>query len=559
MKNFPNLLFEKVVSAKMWCDVLVVGNGGAGIRAAVTAADLEQEVLLLGESRVGQSGSTFYPLSHDWGMLYAVDEEDVQHFSGEIISASGGCMNEKLAKKLAEDSNRAFRRLQEGGVPFVPMEEVGITGCFGRKPRGAFLKDRDAFIQFSERELEERGNIHFHSKMTVISLLAREKRCCGAVAVSERGELIQIAAKAVVLACGGGEGLYEYGASYGRLYGGAYAMAARHGVRLANLEFIQFVHGSVTPRRGINYYPFSYVELPKVQNRKGEECLSKYLPEGMTEEECLLAHAAHGPFSTDSKGKYLEYAMVGEGEAGNGIGLVFSPDASRVSGKRYQLWDSFLRQMGMDTGTQMALYPFAQGFNGGILLHGDMTTDMEGLYACGESAGGCHGPNRMGGLCILATQVLGEAAGKGAAEYASGRELSPHLEVKDVLREEFGCLGKGGSGQPLEIMKEVRGIMQKYACLHREEEGLKEALEKLGDLYINPMENLGKKETAEYFRAYNAVQAAGLIVYSMRQRRESRGCHDRRDYPSRDGGQEKMNWVTMENGRMTGGVLDEKT
>ncbi len=128
MKNFPNLLFEKVVSAKMWCDVLVVGNGGAGIRAAVTAADLEQEVLLLGESRVGQSGSTFYPLSHDWGMLYAVDEEDVQHFSGEIISASGGCMNEKLAKKLAEDSNRAFRRLQEGGVPFVPMEEVGITG-----------------------------------------------------------------------------------------------------------------------------------------------------------------------------------------------------------------------------------------------------------------------------------------------------------------------------------------------------------------------------------------------------------------------------------------------
>ena len=59
MKNFPNLLFEKVVSAKMWCDVLVVGNGGAGIRAAVTAADLEQEVLLLGESRVGQSGSTF--------------------------------------------------------------------------------------------------------------------------------------------------------------------------------------------------------------------------------------------------------------------------------------------------------------------------------------------------------------------------------------------------------------------------------------------------------------------------------------------------------------------
>lgn len=557
MEFFSNVSAEKMISKKISCDVLVVGNGGAGIRAAVTAADLEQEVLLLGESGVGKSGSTFYPLSHEWGMLYAVDEEDARRFGDEIISASGGCMNEKLAWKLAEGSIRAFRRLEEGGVPFVPMKEVGITGCFGREPRGAFLKDMDGFIQFSKRELEERKNIRFCNGMTAISLLVRENRCCGAVAVDEQGELVHIAAKAVVLACGGGEGLFEYGASYGHLYGGAYAMAARHGVRLANLEFIQFVHGSVMPRRGINYYPFSYVELPKVQNGKGESCLWKYLPEGMTEEECLLAHGAHGPFSTDSKGKYLEYAMVGEAEAGNGTGLVFFPDAARVSGKRYELWEAFLKRMGMDTGTPMALYPFAQGFNGGILLHGDMTTDMAGLYACGESAGGCHGPNRMGGLCILATQVLGEAAGKAAAEYAAERELWKYPEAEELLREEFGCPDKGENGQLLEIMKEVRSVMQKYACLHRNEEGLQEAMERLESLRMNPMANLGKKETAEYFRVYNGVQAAGLILYSMRQRKESRGCHDRVDYPSRDSGQEKMNWVTMDNGKITGGVLEK--
>ena len=558
MEYFSNLSSEKMFSTRMSCDVLVVGNGGAGIRAAVTAADLEQEVVLLGESMVGKAGSTFYPLSHEWGMLYAVDEEDAERFGEEIISASGGCMNEKLARKLAEGSARAFRRLQEGGVPFVPMKEVGITGCFGREPRGAFLKDMGAFIQFSECEMERRKNIHFCSGMTVVSLLVHENRCCGAVAVDERGELVQISAKAVVLACGGGEGLYEYGASFGHLYGGAYAMAARHGVRLVNLEFIQFVHGSVMPGRGINYYPFSYVELPKVENGKGESCLSKYLPEGMTEEECLLAHAAHGPFSTDSKGKYLEYAMVGEAEAGNGTGLVFSPDASKVSGKRYALWEAFLKRMGMDTGTPMALYPFAQGFNGGILLHGDMMTDMEGLYACGESAGGCHGPNRMGGLCILATQVFGEAAGKAAAEYAAARELWQHPGAEELIKKEFGCPDRGEEGQPLEIMKKVRGIMQKYACLHRNEEGLKAAMEKLEALRINPMANRGKKDTAEYFRVYNAVQAAGLILYSMRQRKESRGCHDRSDYRVRDGGQEKMNWVTMENGKITGGVLDEE-
>ena len=100
--------------------------------------------------------------------------------------------------------------------------------------------------------------------------------------------------------------------------------------------------------------------------------------------------------------------------------------------------------------------------------------------------------------------------------------------------------------------------MQKYACLHRNEEGLKAAMEELEALRINPMANWGKKDTAEYFRVYNAVQAAGLTLYSMRQRKESRGCHDRSDYRVRDGRQEKMNWVTMENGKITGGVLDEE-
>lgn len=551
---------EKIISIQMTCDVLVVGNGGAGIRAAVTAADLGQEVLLLGESGIGKAGSTFYPLSHEWGMLYAVDKEDAEQFAGEILGASGGCMNEKLGRKLAEESCGAFARLRDAGISFVPMKDLGITGCFGREPRGAFLKDMEEMIRFSEHEVAQRENIRFRSGMTVVSLVVSENRCCGAVSVDSQGQLVHIAAKSVVLACGGGEGLYEYGASYGHLYGGAYAMAARHGVRLVNLEFIQFVHGSVTPKRGINYYPFSYIELPDIRNGKGEKCLKKYLPEGMTEEECILAHAAHGPFSADSKGKYLEYAMVGEAEAGNGTGLIFSPDPGRVSGKRYQLWDAFLKRLGLDTGTPMALYPFAQGFNGGILLHGDMKTDMEGLYACGESAGGCHGPNRMGGLCILATQVFGEAAGREAAQYAGrrGMEPLPEAEVEEQLQREFGHPEASESGSPAAVLRRIRSTMQEYGCLHRSEEGLEEAMRQLRSLRTDPMANLGRKDTAEYFRVYNALEAAELIVHSMRQRRESRGCHDRSDYKERDSKQEKMNWVTISQGEIIGGVLNEE-
>lgn len=551
---------EKIISAQMSCDVLVVGNGGAGIRAAVTAADKKQEVLMLGESGLGKSGSTFYPLSFEWGMLYAVDEEDTELFYHEIVDASGGCLNKKLAKRLAEGSGRAFHRLKAAGISFVPMKDVGITGCFGRDPRGAFLKDMEEMIRFSKREVEERENLRFCGGMTVVCLLTDENRCCGAVAVDEQGQLVRIDAKAVVLACGGGEGLYEYGASYGNLFGGAYAMAARRGVRLVNLEFIQFVHGGVTPRRGINYYPFSYVELPDVRNGKGEKCLQKYLPEGMTEEECILAHSAHGPFSTDSIGKYLEYAMVGEAEAGNGVGLVFTPDSDRVSGNRYRLWEAFLKKQGMDTGTPMALYPFAQGFNGGILLHEDMKTDMEGLFACGESAGGCHGPNRMGGLCILATQVFGEAAGKAAAQYAAGKSLRQIPRAEEQLWEEFAVHNEDGrpAGQPAETLQAIRQIMQKYACIHRNEEGLEDAIVQIRSFRADPLSNLGRRETAGHFRVYNALDAAQLILHSMQKRKESRGCHDRSDYKERDSRQERMNWVTMVQGKITGGVLDKE-
>lgn len=549
---------EDILKKDRKCDVLIAGGGGAGIRAAIAAADAGADVYLLSETKISGSGSTFYPLSHEWGMLYAVDEADAGQFLDEILTASGECLNKELAAKLARDSIDAYRRLVDEGISFVPMKEVGITGCFGREPRGAFLNDMRELSEAARRELQKRENIKVLTGMTVAALLADGNRCYGVAAVDGKGQLVSIAAHAVVLACGGGEGLYEFGASYGNLYGSAYAMAARHGVRLVNLEFIQFVHGSVSPRRGINYYPFSYKELPAVYNGKGEKCLRQYLPEGMTEEECILAHAAHGPFSTDSKGKYLEYAMVGEYEKGNGLGLTVVPDEERVKSNRYRLWERFLNRLGYTAATPMALYPFAQGFNGGILLHRDMTTDLEGLFACGESAGGCHGPNRMGGLCVLATQVFGEAAGKVAAAYARDGAVDwiSGRTAEDLLRMEFAAFDGEEGLAPEEVISRIRHTMQQHACLHRNEAGLLAATETVEELALSPLAYLNTKKAAAAFRAYHAAGAARLILFSMRQRKESRGCHDRSDYTARDKAQEKMNWVTMKDGQIVGGTLD---
>lgn len=539
------------------CQVLVIGAGGAGIRAALTAAQDTDNILLISETAPGDSGSTFYPLTFEWGMLSSAGESDTRQFTQEILTAAKGCINPKLAAYLAEGSNEARERFIREGLPLVPMKELNITGCFGKEPRGDFLTDLDTFVS-SQRQLVQQNEHITFAQLTAVSLLVRDGCCAGAIAVDAQGHLVQINAHAVVLALGGAEGLYEHRASFGALYGNAYAMAARHQARLVNLEFIQFVPGTVTPVAYMNYYPFLLNEHPRVTNARDEECMERYLPSGVTLEECLDMHAKHGPFSCEDNGKYLEYAMVGEDLRGAGRGLKLWPDTSRLQSKRALHWRNFLQRLGYNEGTVMQVYPMAQGFNGGILLHDDLSTDIEGLYACGESSGGLHGPDRMGGLCILATQVFGKGAGQNAVNYASKRKMHffTSEEAAQVLVDEFASRTESDL-TPQQVLARIRHEMQENACLRRNEKGLGSALYTMEQLGLQPLAHLSQPDTAVYFQVANALDASRLILTAMRNRKESRGSHDRSDYPGHDPQLAAMRWVSMEDGHIVHGSLPE--
>ena len=125
---------------KLTCDVLVVGAGAAGIRAALTAAAAGRDTVLLSETPPGESGSTFYPLSPPWGVMYAEDPQDAQTFYEEILTSSGGCIDRRLAQTLAEESVRVRDTLLAEGLPLRTHASMGLTGCFGTKPRGAVLE-----------------------------------------------------------------------------------------------------------------------------------------------------------------------------------------------------------------------------------------------------------------------------------------------------------------------------------------------------------------------------------------------------------------------------------
>lgn len=537
------------------CQVLVIGGGGAGIRAALTAAEATDDVLLISETAPGESGSTFYPLTFEWGMLSSDGEADTRQFTQEILTAAKGCINPRLAAYLAEGSHEARERFVCEGLPLVPMKELNITGCFGKEPRGDFLTDLKTFVR-SQKQLIQQNNHIVFIQLTAVSLLVRDARCVGAMAVDDQGRLVQINACAVILALGGAEGLYEHRASFGALYGNAYAMAARHQARLVNLEFIQFVPGTISPIAYMNYYPFLLSEHPRVTNARGEECMARYLPPDVTLEQALDMHAKHGPFSCEDDGKYLEYAMVGEGLRGAGQGLKLWPDASKLHNKRALHWRNFLRKFGYNEGTVMQVYPMAQGFNGGILLHDDLNTDIEGLFACGESSGGLHGPDRMGGLCILATQVFGKGAGQKAADYAhkNASDFLTREEAARTLYNEF-CEREESDLSPQQVLARIRRIMQENACLRRNEKGLEGALLSVERLALQPLEHLDQPDTAAYFQVANALDASRLILMAMRNRKESRGSHDRSDYPGHDPELAAMRWVSMKDGRITHGSL----
>ena len=516
---------NREITCSISCDVLVVGGGGAGIRAALQAAEANVSVLLVSTTQIGRSGSTFYANSPEWGMMCATDDKDAALFYKEILSTCGGCVDPALVRLLAERSPTCLNQLERDGLSFLTLESIGLVGCFGKKSRGVLLRDMDQAISAFCARLAATSGLQVRSGLYVADLLMHDGVCAGAVAVDKTGGLVAIHAGAVVLACGGAQGLYRYSYANGAIHGAAYAMAARHGARLVNLEFVQFICAALSPSPGLNYYQFAFSEQPQVLNGQGEPFLPAYLPPGCPVEECLRLRAEHGPFSVNDDSKYFDLAMISETEKGHGLGAEIIPDASRIQGAKYSRWRGFLRSRGLDEATPMTIYPHAHAFNGGILLHSDVSTDIPGLYACGESAGGCHGPNRMGGNAILATQVFGMLAGQGAAAFAKANRLS-RLE-KPRLSDLFASSSKIALS-PAQAMETVKDVMQRHGFLRRDETGLQQGLESLAELSVDLS---GNGLTPAHFMAANALDAARLILTAMKERKESRGGHNRTDFP----------------------------
>lgn len=555
------------------CDVLVVGGGGAGLRAAiaVSEADPSLQVVLVTKGELGKSGVTATACSDRMAFHAALPTtppggDDAWRSHAEDIYRIGGCVSDAdLAEVLARGGAEAFAYLDRLGVPWARRPD-GTPDQFHTDgsvyPRACYTGPYTAnhIEEALVRRLHELPvRVIEHHLVGELLLDRARQRVVGAALVPEEGgDAIGVSAGAVVLATGGAGQCFAVNVFPPDCTGDGYALAYRAGAELVNLEFIQI--GLCSIATGLACSGSMMRALPRIVNDRGEELLPRYVADGDggAMYDVLFAKGASWPVSIRDRSHVIDIAVAAEVSAGRRVYLDYSRDPRGLDltalSERVRTWFAaegqglaldgpeartplgrlrainapsvaWLAERGIDlaAGDMVEIAPAVQHFQGGVKIRAHGDTTIAGLYAAGEVAGGQHGANRPGGNALLDGQVFGRIAGEAAARTAAtapaGEEV-PDGRAAEAVAALFDARG-GDAG---EVLAAVQATMARACGVHRTVEGLARASETLDDLHERGVRP-GPSALARDIEALNALQSARLIVAAALERDESRGPH----------------------------------
>jgi succinate dehydrogenase / fumarate reductase flavoprotein subunit len=568
-------------------DVLVIGAGGAGLRAAIEAADQGVSVGLVCKSLLGKAHTVMAEggVAAALGNVAAADSWET-HFRDTMV---GGKMlnNWRMALLHAREAPDRVRELERWGALFDRTKDGRILQRpFGghTHPRLAHTGDRTGLEMI--RTLQDRfvsADQAIYMECTITRLLTVEGRVSGAMGYwRTTGQPVVFPAKAVVLATGGiGRGFRITSNSW-EYSGDGHALAYEAGAELIDMEFVQFhPTGMVWPPgvRGLLVTEAVRGEGGVLRNALGERFMWKYLPEDRrheyaeTEDEARRwVEALSAGRSTDarqppelstrdnvSRAIYTE-VREGRGSPHGGVFLDISYlPAERVKRKLPSMYDQFESLAGVDiTKGPMEIGPTTHYMMGGVRVDADTgASTRPGLYAAGEVAGGMHGANRLGGNSLSDLLVFGMRAGAGAAAFAHTEGAVPDAD-SDQLEVELVSLAapfRRPDGENVyHLQAELQDTMQSLVGIYRSEEDLEQAIGRIedlrrrwfrsrviGDRSYNPGWDL-------VFELRNLLTVSEAIARSALQRRESRGAHSRLDYTQADPDWGKLNSVVTVDG-----------
>ena len=563
-------------------DVLVIGAGGAGLRAAIEASAHGVTVGLICKSLLGKA----HTVMAEGGVAAAlsnVDERDnwKVHFT-DTMRGGQYLNNWRMAELHAKEAPDRVRELEAWGALFDRTKDGKILQRnFGghKYPRLAHVGDRTGLEMI--RTLQDHGihqGVSVHMEFTVISLLKSGDRVSGALGYDrERGRFNVFRAKAVVLATGGVGRAYKITSNSWEYTGDGHALAYRAGADLIDMEFLQFhPTGMVWPPsvQGILVTEGVRGEGGILLNKEGRRFMFDDIPDlyrnqtADNEEEGWRytqgdRNARRPPelLTRDHVARCIVREIkAGRGSPHGGVFLDISwikekiPNAAEVIKKKLpSMYHQFKKLADIDiTKEPMEVGPTTHYMMGGIRVNADtQMSTVPGLFAAGECAAGLHGANRLGGNSLSDLLVFGKRAGEHAALFAKehGFETVDDAQVKSIVDESLRPFERTGGENPFQVQYDLQDMMQDLVGIVRNEAEMQKALGELKKLQERA-QNVKVVGNREYNGGWhtaldlqNLLTVSEAIALAALQRKESRGAHFREDYPAKDDQNGKFNSV----------------
>ncbi len=553
-------------------DVLVIGAGGAGLRAAIECAAQGVSTGLVCKSLLGKA----HTVMAEGGMAAAMGNVDPRdnwkvHFR-DTMRGGKFLNNWRMAELHAKEAPERVRELEEWGAVFDRTKQGLISQRnFGghRYPRLAHVGDRTGLELI--RTLQDHGvhqGIAVHMECTVLDLLKDGDRVVGALAYwRDTGRFVLFKAKAVVLATGGAGKAWRVTSNSWEYSGDGLAMAYLAGAELMDLEFTQFhPTGMVWPPsvRGTLVTEGVRGDGGILKNKDGKRFMFDYIPERFAAETADTEEEANRWLKGDKAARrppelltrdVVARAINSEVKAGRGSehGGVYLDIASRVPAeiirkKLPSMYHQFKELAEVDiTAQPMEVGPTLHYFMGGIRVDADsQMTTVPGLFAAGECAAGLHGANRLGGNSLSDLIVFGKRAGAGACEYAAkaGQGVIDEAQVHASMRRATDFLNRESGINPFVVQEKLQGMMSHNVGIIRTKAELETAIEKLKELEAEAA-TAKAHATSQYNAGWhtaldlrNLLLSSEAVTRAALTREESRGAHTRDDFPG-----ERDEWV----------------
>ncbi|MBI3988348.1 MAG: FAD-dependent oxidoreductase [candidate division NC10 bacterium] len=514
------------------CDVLIVGGGGTGLRTAIEAKRIVEDVVLVCKGEAGRSGSTMYAGCSMIATLPTDPPEAVEIHFKDTMAVGKFLNDEALVEELVTHAGEEIMALEALGVKLHTKKGGFLLGRGDEAILPSGIEPDYTGYEFSTRgssltrplaEQARRLGVTIIDHLPIVKLFMDEGEVWGAFGFdATTGEAVFFQAKAVILATGGAGWLYAVTSNSPDLTGDSYSLALDVGMTVKDMEFVEFNPCRLLHPKALetNLPPdlFSFGGI--LRNASGERFI-----------------LAHNPLGEEASFREeMPRLLFREVEEGRGIDGGVSLDATAIPMEvwqdRYPFLFNALLQHGIDPRKDLMIVGVrANLFTGGIKAGTRGKTEIPGLYAAGEAIGGVHGAKRFGGNSVAHTQVSGALTGREAALHAKARRsIPPPIPPPLDLRRRSGDISHQ------EVETRLRQIMWEHVGLFRSAASLKKVKEEIqacrslleGCAIQNP------KEWLHHLTLQGMCLVASAVTASALMREESRGPHYREDYPSQD-------------------------